>query len=142
MAKFSLMRSVFPILSLGLLCLTTAACGVLAKYFTPPPATTTLMAGWEHRFALDWTVTPQHDGSSLVQGYVSNLNGERAISLRVMARGVDSQGQMRGQQIAWVFGGVPGFSRTYFNIPQVPQTDSYVVTVWDYTLFQAPTTLP
>jgi hypothetical protein len=137
MARSSL-RAALPILGLGLLGLTTAACGV-TQYFTPPSSTTTLMAGWEHRFALDWTATAQGDGSSRVEGYVSNINGERAISLRVMARAVDSRGQVLGQQIAWVPEGIGAFSRAYFIIPGLPKADGYVVTVWDYSLFQAPT---
>ena len=137
MGKPCLVRSAFSILALGLLGLATGACGVL-HYFTPPSSTTTLMTGWERRFTLDWTVTPQDDGSSRVEGYVSNLDGERATSLRVMARAVDSQGQVRGQQIAWVPEGVGGFGRAYFIVLRLPKADGYVVTVWDYTLFQAP----
>jgi len=139
MGRRRLTRSALAMLGLGLLGLTTTACGFIAHYFTPPPSTTTLMTGWEHRFALDWTVTPGPDGSSRVEGYVSNLNGERAMSLRVMARAVDAQGQVLGQQIAWVPDGAPGFSRAYFVVPHLPRAESYVVTVWDYTLFQGPT---
>jgi hypothetical protein len=138
MAKSRLMRSALGILGLGLLGVTVTACGFTAQYFTPPPSTTTLMLGWERRFSLDWTVTPAPDGSSRVEGYVNSLDGERAMSLRVMARAVDAQGHVVGQQIAWVPEGVPAFSRTYFAVPRLPQAESYVVTVWDFTLFQSP----
>jgi hypothetical protein len=126
-------------LGLGLLGVATTGCGVTERYFTPSSSTTTLMAGWEYRFGLDWTVFPAADGSSRVEGYVNSLAGERAMSLRVMARAIDSQGQVVGQQIAWIPEGVPAFSRTYFAVPRLPQAESYVVTVWDYTLFQGPT---
>ena len=126
-------------LGLALLVLVTAACSFTERYFTPSPSTTTLMAGWEHRFALEWTVVAGPDGSRRVEGYVSNLDGERAQSLRLMARASDAQGQVLGQQIAWVPTGLVGFGRAYFVIPRLPEAEVYVVSVWDYSLFQSPT---
>jgi len=137
MGRQRLTRSALWVLGLGLVAVTAPGCGFTAQYLTPPPSTATLMAGWERRFSLDWTVTPAPDGSSQVAGYVNSLDGERAMSLRVMARAVDSQGHVLGQQIAWVPEGVQGFSRAYFVVPRLPQAESYVVTVWDFTLFQS-----
>jgi hypothetical protein len=135
-------RSIPSALGLGLLVVVTAACGVTTRYFTPPPSTTTLMAGWERRFTVEWTVTPEHNGFRRVEGHVSNLDGERAQSLRLLARAVDSQGQVQGQQITWVQGGLGGFGRANFVIPRLPEANSYVVTVWDYSLFQSPSYSP
>ena len=103
----------------------------------PSMTATTLTAGWEQHFSFEWTATEQSQSSRKVSGYVYNRNGEFATSLRVLARAVDSGGAVVGQRIAYVPGGVGGFGRAYFEVPNLPATASYRVSVWDYTWFQA-----
>jgi hypothetical protein len=98
---------------------------------------TTLTAGWEHHFSFEWTATEQSQSSRKVSGYVYNRNGEFATSMRVLAQAVDSGGAVVGQRIAYVPGGVGGFGRAYFEVPNLPATASYRLSVWDYTWFQA-----
>ena len=43
-----------------------------------------------------------------------------------------------GQRIQAIPGGVGGFGRAYFTVPNLPQANSYRVSVWDYTWFQSP----
>lgn len=124
-------------LLLGLLATMSAAC---AETGAAPPLSmtaTTLMAGWEHHFSFEWTATEQSQGSRKVSGYVFNHNGEFAISMRVLAQAVDSGGAVVGQRIAYVPGGVSGFGRAYFEVPNLPAAASYRLSVWDYTWFQA-----
>ena len=105
-----------------------------------PPAgmtATTLTAGWERHFSFEWAAAEQSQGSRKVAGYVYNHHGEYAMSLRVLAQAVDASGAVVGQRIAYVPGGVGGFGRAYFEVPNLPATPSYRLSVWDYTWFQA-----
>ena len=43
---------------------------------TPSESTTTLMAGWERHFTLEWTVEVEQDGTRRLRGYVQNQHGE------------------------------------------------------------------
>src|SRR5215471_10253548 len=51
---------------------------------------------------------------------------------------IDSTGNVVGQRIGYVPGGVGGFGRAYFVVSNLPVADNYRVSVWDYTWFQAP----
>lgn len=132
------MKAIRPALLISLIVTTAVACA--SSGATPPPGTgyNTLMAGWEHHFSIDWTATDQSPSARKISGYVYNQNGEFAISLRVLAQAVDATGTVVGQRIAYVPGGVGGFGRAYFIVPDLPVADNYRVSVWDYTWFQAP----
>jgi ABC-type glycerol-3-phosphate transport system substrate-binding protein len=118
----------------------SAAC---ASYGPSPSTTTTLMSGWEHHFSIDWTAAEQSQSSRKVSGYVYNHNGEYATHLRVLAQAIDPAGAVVGNRIAYVPGGVGGFGRVYFEVPDLPVAQSYRVSIWDYTWFQAPgSTIP
>jgi len=123
----------------GLIVVTAAACATTGA--EPPlssSATTTMMYGWERHFALEWTAEPQRIDTRRVSGYVYNRNGENALSLRVLAQALDASGAVVGQRIQAVPGGVGGFGRAYFTVPNLPEANSYRVSVWDYTWFQSP----
>jgi hypothetical protein len=113
----------------------SAAC---ASYGPSPSTTTTLMSGWEHHFSIDWTAAEQSQSSRKVSGYVYNNHGEYATHLRVLAQAIDPAGAVVGNRIAYVPGGVGGFGRVYFEVPDLPVAQSYRVSIWDYTWFQAP----
>ena len=107
--------------------------------YAPPLSmtATTLTAGWEHHFSFEWAAAEQSQNARKVSGYVYNHNGEFAVSLRVLAQAIDTGGAVVGQRIAYVPGGVGGFGRAYFEVPNLPASASYRVSVWDYTWFQA-----
>ena len=132
------MKAIRLALLISLIVTTAVACS--SSGATPPPGTgyNTLMSGWEHHFSIDWTTTDQAPNARKVSGYVYNQNGEFATSLRVLAQAVDATGTVVGQRIAYVPGGVGGFGRAYFIVPDLPVADNYRVSVWDYTWFQAP----
>jgi len=122
---------------IGLIGTMSTACADMGSV---PPAgmtATTLAAGWERHFSFEWAAAEQSQGSRKVAGYVYNHHGEYAMSLRVLAQAVDASGAVVGQRIAYVPGGVGGFGRAYFEVPNLPATPSYRLSVWDYTWFQA-----
>jgi hypothetical protein len=97
---------------------------------------TTLMAGWEQHFTLEWAADQGQNGARRVSGYVYNRHGEYALDLRLLAQALDPSGAVIGQRIAWVPGGVGGSGRAYFEVPNLPPANSYRVSVWDYTWAQ------
>ena len=104
-----------------------------------PPLTmtaTTLMAGWEQHFTLEWAADQAQNGTRRVNGYIYNRHGEYALDLRLLAQALDPSGAVIGQRIAWVPGGVGGSGRAYFEVPNLPPANSYRVSVWDYTWSQ------
>ena len=123
----------------GLIALTAAACATTGA--EPPlssSATTTLVYGWERHFTLEWAAEPQRIDSRRVSGYLYNRSGEGALTVRVLAQALDASGVVVGQRIQSIPGGVGGFGRAYFTIPNLPEANSYRVSVWDYTWFQSP----
>jgi len=122
---------------IGLIATMCAACAELDA--TPPLSTTatTLTVGWEHHFTVEWAAAEQGQSSRKVSGNVYNRNGEYAIHLRVLAQAINANGAVVGQRVGYVPGGVGGFGRAYFEVPNLPATASYRVSVWDYTWFQS-----
>ncbi len=115
------------------------AAGCAGTGVTPPLSmtATTLTVGWEQHFTVEWAATEQGPTSRKVSGYVYNRNGEYAMNMRVLAQAVDGTGAVVGQRIGYVLGGVGGFGRAYFEVPNLPATAAYRVSVWDYTWFQS-----
>ena len=126
-----------PRLGLGLIAVVTAACGTTSHSLTPSSSVTTLMAGWEHHFTLDWTVEPEQGAARTLRGYVYSKYGGAAEPVRLLGQALDPSGVVLGQRIAWVPAGVGGFGRAYFEVPHLPLADKYRVTVWDYTFMQS-----
>ncbi len=125
---------------LGLVAVVTA-CGTGSSYSIPSGSTTTLMAGWEGKFTLEWQAEPEPSGTQRLRGYVVSRYGQKAEPVRVLGRALDGSGNVVGQRIAWVVGGSGGFGRAYFQIPNLPAADRYVVTIWDYTIVEAEGTM-
>jgi hypothetical protein len=116
-----------------------AMTGACAGTGANPPLTmtaTTLMAGWEQHFTLEWAADQGQNGARRVSGYVYNRHGEYAQDVRLLAQALDPSGAVIGQRIAFVPGGVGGSARAYFEVPNLPQANSYRVSVWDYTWAQ------
>jgi hypothetical protein len=129
-------RSILSVARLGLIAVAMTACGTVSS-LSPSTSTTTLMAGWERHFTLQWTVEAKPDGARRLDGYVYNTYGGNAQSVRLLGQALDRSGAIVGQRIVWVPEGVGGFGRTYFEIPDLPASDHYRVSVWDYSFFQA-----
>jgi hypothetical protein len=77
-------------------------------------------------------------GPTELYGRVTSHWGQYASPFRVLGMAVDSSGKVVAQRIEWVPGGVPGFGSVYFEIDHLPVAPSYRVTVWGYTILEAP----
>jgi hypothetical protein len=121
----------------GVVALLGAACATTSGVASPSASTTTLMWGWERHFAVDWTVDDERAGGLRLRGYLHNHHGEFALSVRLLAQALDESGAVVAQRLDWVPGGVPAFSRVYFEMPRLPSAASYRVSVWEYTWLQS-----
>jgi hypothetical protein len=125
-------------LAAGCLAVLLAGCGTATSGGTNDPSITTLMAGWQQKFDLDWQVKPEPGGTQRIQGYLTSRYGRSAEPVRVLVQALDRSGAGVGHRIAWVPGGVPGFGRSYFEVRHLPSADHFLVSVWDYSLGREP----
>lgn len=107
-----------------------------APGMAPSASVTTAVQGWEYYFRLDWQPVDQPKGREIA-GYIYNKYGA-AASVQILAQGLDSSGEVLGQQVSWVQGTVPPLERAYFTVPGLPNAPKYRVTVWAFEFVQAP----
>ena len=133
-----LAKSLVCWVTLGVITVAFSACASIGNPLTGPTEFDSLAPGWQSKFSVDWKVAPSQDGTNRVYGRVTSHWGQYASPFRVLGMAVDSSGKVVAQRIEWVPGGVPGFASVYFEIDHLPVAPSYRVTVWDYTILEAP----
>ena len=111
------------------------ASGGGADALSPSASVTTAIQGWERHFRLDWTAQARPSGRE-IDGYIYNNYGAGAANVQVLAQALDGNGNLVGQQLAWVPGVVPPLSRSYFKVPGLPPAPSYRVSVWAFDWVQ------
>jgi hypothetical protein len=104
---------------------------------TPSASVTTAIQGWEHYFKLEWTAQPKGNGTE-IGGYVYNDYGSPATNVQILAQGLDAQGNLVGQKLEWVPGGVPPKDRSFFRVAGLPPAQHYRVAVWAFDWVQSP----
>lgn len=137
----TLQKSIAYWVELGLIAVVVSACATGSDPLTSRTEYDTMVPGWESKFTLDWKVEPSKDGTSRLYGRIYSRYGQHASPFRVLGMAVDQGGNVVGQRIEWVSGGVPGFTQVYFEIGHLASAASYKVTVWDYTFIEAQGTL-
>jgi hypothetical protein len=131
------LRSILAVARLGVIMVAMTACGTVSSSLAPSASTTTLMAGWDHWFNLEWSLEREPGGTNRITGYIANQYGEASESVRLLAQALDASGAVVGQRIVYVPEGVGGFGRRYFEIPHLPVADHFRVSVWDYSFREA-----
>ena len=109
-------------------CATTSA-------MTPSATVTTAIQGWEQWFRLDWAAAPQASGHA-IEGYVYNEYGAAAMNVQILAQGLDANGAVVNQKIAWVHGAVPPKNRSHFKVAGLSPAPRYRVSVWAFDFIQ------
>jgi hypothetical protein len=120
------------------LAVVVTGCGLPSDYPEPSGDITTLMPGWERFFNIKWNAEPEHDGKRDIDGYVYSTYGEYAKEMRLLVQARDTSSNVIDERIVWVPAGVGGFGRTYFDAGKLAAADHYTLSVWDYTINQAP----
>jgi len=122
--------------ALGALVTALAGCTTLTndtQWTVLEPSRTTLQAGSEQRFRIDWTVDPGPDASPRIEGYVYNLTSYPVERARVLVDAFDPSGAVVGQRLFWLVGTLPTGGSLYFDLP-APAADRYQVTLWDFNV--------
>ena len=119
----------------GVLLATVVAISGAATALSPSASVTTAIQGWERHFRLDWTAQARPSGRE-IDGYIYNTHGAGASNVQVLAQAFDGNGNLVGQQLAWVPGVVPPLSRSYFKVPGLPAAPAYRVSVWAFDWVQ------
>ena len=133
----TLLRTIVSWAAMGMIALVASTCANASNPLTSPTEFDSLVPGWQSKFVLDWKTEAAKDGTSIVYGRVRSFYGQHASPFRVLGMAVDASGQVIGQRMEWVPGGVPGFGQVYFEIDHLVPAASYRVTVWDYTFIEA-----
>ena len=125
------------VLGIVLLATVVGGCaGAASTSLSPSASVTTAVQGWEHYFRLDWTEQAKPGGRE-IDGYLYNTYGSAAVNVRVLAQAIDGTGNVVGQKIEWVPGGVPPLSRGYFRVAGLPAANAYRVSVWTFDWLQS-----
>jgi hypothetical protein len=104
----------------------------------PSAPVTTMSPAGGNLFKLEWTVDPPRNATRRITGYVYNEYGSTAGTVQLLVQGLDPSGAVTARKIVWVVGGVPGFSRSYFEVGKLPPADHYQVTVWAVDFMNVP----
>ena len=78
-------------------------------------------SGIDSRLRFEYEVGRTRHGKPEIQGYIYNDYGRAANNVRMIVETLDESGQVVGRAYGYVFGIVPVFNRTPFNVPL--QTD-------------------
>jgi hypothetical protein len=126
---------------LALLAAAIGGCSAASGYAVAVGDRTTLMYGWENRFAVEWTAEPETPQTRVVRGTVFARSGSAADRMRVLVQASDAAGHPVAQRLVWLVSGVPGAGGAYFEATGIPVADQYRVTVWDYTTLESTSNL-
>jgi hypothetical protein len=94
-----------------------------------------LAVGGERYFKIDWQAG-QRDGTSIVSGSVENMYGATAWRVQLLVEGLDENGRLANQKVAWLGGDIAPFGSEYFEVP-VQKFPQYRVRVFAYDWIQS-----
>jgi hypothetical protein len=110
--------------ALGALALMLCAAGAAGAVSAP--------SGIDPRLRLEWDVGRTRSGRPGIQGYVYNDYMRSANNVRLLVETLDDQERVIARACGYVFGVVPSFNRTAFDVPNVTEGASYRVTVTSF----------
>lgn len=90
------------------------------------------MPGWERFFKIDWEAVEMEARRPVVRGYVVNDSPYTVTRMQLLLDALDGSGRVVAQQISWLPGTLPAFSRTYFEILVRQRAQAYRVRVLAY----------
>ena len=115
----------------ALVSLLAIATGATAQSLTPH------FPAWERYFTVNWEPFDRR-GEPYLGGYIVSNYGVTAMRVQLLVDSLDSSGQIVAQRVEWLGGGnLPGFSRTYFEVPIRQRASSYRVSVFAFDFLQS-----
>ena len=88
------------------------------------------MLGWEQHLSVSWEAG-QHEGRSVVSGYVRNTSPLDLANVRVLVDSLDASGRVVEQRIGFLPGELRGGGQLYFEVSVTP-APAYRVRVYTY----------
>jgi len=89
-------------------------------------------SGIDSRLRLEWEPGASKSGRPKVTGYIYNDYMRPAVGVRLLVETLDASGQVIDRAYGFVFGVVPVFNRTYFDVALKTAGASYRITVTAY----------
>ena len=89
-------------------------------------------SGIDYRLRFEYEVGRTRHGKPEIQGYIYNDYGRAANNVQMIVETLDESGQVVGRAYGYVFGIVPVFNRTPFNVPLQTAGSSYRLTVTSF----------
>jgi hypothetical protein len=89
-------------------------------------------SGIDGRLRFDWEPAKGRAGRPMISGYLYNDYGVAAMNVRLLVETLDASGQVVTRTLGFVQGIVPGFNRTYFNVPLDKEGVSYRIAVTSF----------
>ncbi len=89
-------------------------------------------SGIDPRLRLEWEVGRMRSGRPEIQGYVYNDYMRAANNVRLLVETLDASGKVIDRAYGYVFGVVPSFNRTPFDVPIKTAGASYRITVTSF----------
>jgi hypothetical protein len=103
----------------------------------PAQSLTPHFPGWERYFTVSWEPFERR-GQPYLSGYIVSSYGVTATRVQLLVDSLDSSGQIIAQRVEWLGGSnLPGFSRTYFEVPIRQRAPGYRVSVFAFEFIQA-----
>jgi hypothetical protein len=110
--------------------------GVAAGQSSTAPVLEPLVRGWERHFTITWE-TWERGNRPVVAGYVINDAGFTAMKVQLLVDGLDGTGQIVNQRVTWLGPALTPGTRAYFEVPAVPGTSQYRVSVFAFDWLQS-----
>jgi hypothetical protein len=89
-------------------------------------------SGIDPRLRFEYEVGRTRHGQPEIQGYIYNDFGFPANNVRMIVETLDDSGKVVARAYGYVFGSVPAFNRTPFNVPLQTAGASYRLTVTSF----------
>lgn len=89
-------------------------------------------SGIDPRLHFEYQVGRTRHGQPEIEGYIYNDYARPANNVRMIVETLDESGKVIGRAYGYVFGIVPAFNRTPFNVPLQTAGPSYRLTVTSF----------
>lgn len=115
-----------------------ALLGMLASavHVAAQPLTPTF-PGWERYFSVTWEPFERR-GQPYLSGYIVSSYGVTATRVQLLVDSLDASGNIAAQRVEWLGGSnLPGFSRSYFEVPIRERAAAYRVSIFAFDFVQS-----
>jgi hypothetical protein len=110
--------------------------GVAAGQSSTAPVLEPHIRGWERHFTITWE-TWERGNRPVVSGKVINDAGFTAMKVRLLVDGLDGTGRIVNQRVTWLGPALTPGSSAYFEVPAIPGTSQYRVSVFTFDWLQS-----